>query len=60
MADEKKTVRTTVMLPEGIHRQIQALAAANDVSAAWVVRRAVQHWLSTREGQGELPLGRTR
>lgn len=53
----KKSVRTTVMLPEGLHRQVQALAAANDVSTAWVMRQAVLHYISNREGQPELPLG---
>lgn len=55
-----KTVRSTVLLPERVHRQVQALAAANDVSAAWVVRQAVLHYLSSRSGQAELPLSRER
>lgn len=60
MAATRKTVRSTVLLPEPVHRQVQALAAANDVSAAWVVRQAVLHYLSSRSGQTELPLGRER
>lgn len=60
MPAEAKSVRTTVMLPERIHRQVQALAAANDVSAAWVVRQAVTRYLADRDGQAELPLGRER
>lgn len=56
----EKTVRSTVLLPERVHRQVQAVAAANDVSAAWVVRQAVLHYLSTRSGQTELPLGTDR
>ena len=55
-----KTVRSTVLLPERVHRQVQALAAANDVSSAWVVRQAVLQYLSSRSGQAELPLGRGR
>ena len=55
-----KTVRSTVLLPERVHRQVQALAAANDVSAAWVVRQAVLQYLSNQSGQAELPLGRKR
>lgn len=55
-----KTVRSTVLLPERIHRQVQAVAAANDVSCAWVIRQAVLHYLSTRSGQSELPLGTDR
>lgn len=55
-----KTVRSTVLLPERVHRQVQAVAAANDVSSAWVIRQAVVHYLSTRSGQSELPLGTER
>jgi hypothetical protein len=55
-----KTVRTTVLLPEGVHRQVQALAAANDVSCAWVIRQAVLHYLATKAGQTELPFGSDR
>jgi predicted transcriptional regulator len=53
-----KTIRTTVLLPERVHREVQALAAANDVSSAWVVRQAVVRYLSDRDGQAELPLAR--
>ncbi|MGL3820641.1 CopG family transcriptional regulator [Sphingopyxis sp. R3-92] len=60
MTDGKKSVRTTVMLPERVHRQVQSIAAANDVSTAWVLRQAVLHYLSTRSGQTELPLGNGR
>ncbi|WP_374423215.1 ribbon-helix-helix protein, CopG family [Paracoccus sp. (in: a-proteobacteria)] len=55
-----KTIRSTVLLPEAVHRQVQAIAAANDVSAAWVIRQAILHYLSTRTGQVELPLGTKR
>lgn len=55
-----KTVRSTVLLPEGVHREVQALAAANDVSSAWVIRHAVLRYLATRSGQSELPLGTQR
>ena len=40
--------------------QVQAVAAANDVSSAWVIRQAVLHYLATRSGQSELPLGTDR
>ncbi|WP_200898293.1 ribbon-helix-helix domain-containing protein [Gluconobacter oxydans] len=55
-----KTVRSTVLLPEPMHRQVQAIAVANDVSSAWVIRQAVLYYLSTRTGQSELPLGTER
>lgn len=60
MPSPKKTVRSTVLLPERVHREVQALAAANDVSAAWIVRQAVIHYLTSRAGQTELPLGTDR
>jgi hypothetical protein len=44
------------MLPGRVHRQVAALAAANDVSTAWVLRQAVIRYLADRQGQGELPL----
>ncbi|MCC8235588.1 CopG family transcriptional regulator [Pinisolibacter aquiterrae] len=55
-----RTIRTTVLLPEGVHRQVQALAAANDVSSAWVIRQAVLHYLATKVGQTKLPFGSDR
>lgn len=44
------------MLPEDAHLQVQALADANHVSAAWVIRAAVQRFLDEYQGQLELPL----
>ena len=53
---EKKSVRTSVILPEDTHTRLQALADANDVSAAWVIRAAVLRFLEEHGGQTELPL----
>lgn len=44
------------MLPEDVHLQVQALAEANHVSSAWVIRMAVQRFLDEYQGQLELPL----
>jgi predicted transcriptional regulator len=44
------------MLPEDAHLQIQALADANNVSSAWVIRMAIQRFLNEYQGQLELPL----
>lgn len=52
----RNAIRTSVILPEDTHAQIQALAAANDVSAAWVIRQAVLKFLDEHAGQPELPL----
>ncbi|MBV6808702.1 ribbon-helix-helix domain-containing protein [Xanthomonas campestris pv. pennamericanum] len=56
IAPDRKTVRTSVMLPEEVHLQIQALADTNQVSSAWVIRMAVQRFLDEFQGQLELPL----
>lgn len=56
IAPDRKTVRTSVMLPEDVHSQIQALADANNVSSAWIIRMAVQRFLDEYQGQLELPL----
>jgi predicted transcriptional regulator len=52
----KKAVRTSVILPEDARAQVDALAAANDVSAAWVMRHAILKFLEEHGGQRELPL----
>jgi hypothetical protein len=56
IALDRKTIRTSVLLPENVHRQVQALADANDVSCAWVLRMAVQRFLDEQQGHLELPL----
>lgn len=56
----EKTVRTSVILPESAHQQVQALAQANRVSAAWVIRTAIHEFLSERQGQLALPLASVR
>ena len=53
---DRKTIRTSVLLSEGAHLQVQALADANSVSAAWVIRLAIQRFLQEQGGQLELPL----
>ena len=53
----RKPVRTSVVLPEEGYVRVQRMAAANDVSIAWVIRRAVQRFLDSHEYQTELPFG---
>lgn len=53
---DKKSVRTSVILPESTHARIQALADANDLSAAWVIRAAVTQFLERHEGEIQVPL----
>ena len=50
-----KPVRTSVVLPEDAYARVRRMAAANDVSIAWVIRQAVQRFLDTHEYQRELP-----
>jgi predicted DNA-binding protein len=52
----RKSVRTSVILPEDTHARIQALAEANNVSAAWVIRAAVLRFLEEHVDQTQLPL----
>ncbi len=54
--EQKKTIRTSVLLPEGAYARVQALAETNDVSTAWVIRHAIQKFLDSHEDQTELPL----
>ena len=56
VAAGKKVVRTSVILPEDAHARVQALASANGVSAAWIIRTAVIRFLDQHEEQIELPL----
>ena len=55
-ASAAKTVRTSVILPQAAHSRIQALADANDVSAAWVIRAAVMQFLEEHGEETQLPL----
>jgi predicted transcriptional regulator len=45
-----------VILPENAHTRIQALADANDVSAAWIIRAAVVQFLEEHGDEMQLPL----
>jgi len=52
----KNPVRTSVILPGEAHTRIQAVAFANDVSFAWVIRHAVLKFLEEHEDQTGLPM----
>lgn len=52
----KRSVRTSVILPEAAHMRLQALADANNVSAAWVIRAAVIQFLDEHGDETQLPL----
>lgn len=46
-----KAVRTTVSLPSEQYEKLQALAEANGLSVAWVVRQAVGEFLGKVEAE---------
>ena len=54
--EQKKTIRTLVLLPEGAYARVQALAETNDVSTARVIRHAIQKFLDNHEDKTKLPL----
>lgn len=57
----RKTARLTVSLDEQAHATLSTLAKHQDVSVAWMVRRAVSQFIEqqARVAQPELPLYRT-
>jgi len=54
----KKIVRTSVSLDEHMFNEVAQLAAQNDVSVAWLVRKAVAELLERRRDElgPQLPL----
>jgi hypothetical protein len=56
ISPDRRSVRTSVMLPENVHTQVQALADSHHVSSAWVIRMAVQRFLDDCNNQTESPL----
>ena len=52
-----RPVQTTVVPLGDAYARVQRMAAANDVSIAWVIRQAVQRFLDSHEYQTELPFG---
>jgi predicted transcriptional regulator len=58
---ERRTTRLSVSLDHQIYAELRALARRSDVSAAWMVRRAVAELLERASQSGqtlELPLPR--
>ena len=45
---KRKEFRTSVILTEVQFKQVREIAQANDVSIAWVLRRAVDRYLETQ------------
>jgi hypothetical protein len=55
---QKNSVRLSVTLDEGEYTELSKLAASLDLSAAWMIRRAVSEFISRhRPGvESDLPL----
>ena len=56
--NKDKTVRTSMIVPFGAYREVRELAAANDVSVAWVLRHALMEFLRVQRGEKTIPLRR--
>jgi len=54
--EAQKTVRTSVILTGETHKQIADLATKYDVSTAWIIRYALNHFLETYTEGKELKL----
>ena len=50
----EKTVRTSVIVPAETYAAVQAIAEANQVSTAWIIRRAVMRFLDEYKGRDPL------
>lgn len=51
-SDQRKDFRTSVILSEDQHSKLNALAAENDVSVAWLIRQAITRLLEEERGSG--------
>lgn len=58
--NKDKTVRTSMIVPSRAYHEVQQLAAANDVSVAWIMRHALMEFLRAHRGETKLPLQRGR
>lgn len=46
---KRKSIRTSVILPEDRHVQLTSIANSNDVSVAWLIRHAVTDFLDRNQ-----------
>ena len=53
---KSKNIRTSVILDEEQYGKLNAVAAQNDVSVAWIIRHALGKFLNEYSEQTELPL----
>lgn len=55
MQTDKKMIRTTVSIPAEDHAELEQIAEDKKVSVAWVVRDAIERYLTAKR-----PLFRTK
>ncbi|MDD2800233.1 MAG: ribbon-helix-helix domain-containing protein [Methylococcales bacterium] len=55
-----KAVRTTVSLPTEQYQQLQALADQHGLSIAWLIRLAVNDFLSRKESFQPMNIGSSK
>ena len=61
MREEKpKKVRTSVLLDESTHNRLLTLAEINDASLAWIIRQAINSYLSTQVEQQVLAVSKKK
>lgn len=60
--DQKSSVRLSVSLDKGEYVELSKLAATLDLSAAWMIRRAVSEFIALHRDnlEEDLPLTRTK
>lgn len=56
---DKQTARLSVSFEKADYDRVTAIAEANDVSTAWIIRKAVSAYLDTF-GHSALPIGGQR
>jgi len=49
-SQQRKDFRTSVILSEDQHIELNAMAVENDVSVAWVIRQAITRMLDEKGG----------
>jgi len=54
--EKKRSMRTSVVISEAQHAQLEKLAGQNDVSVAWIIRQAIQQFLD-RNARDQKTLG---
>lgn len=54
-SSSRRSVRTSVILSEGLYARLNEIATKSDVSVAWVIRQAVHQFVERTEND-QMPL----